>query len=72
MAKLCPLYNDAQLINGIPANGAKLFTYAAGSSTKQATFTDAAGLTAQSNPILLNSRGEPAQPIWLTDRAKLS
>lgn len=67
MAKLAPIYNDAQLINGIPANGAKLFTYVAGSSTKQATYTDAAGLTAQSNPILLNSRGEPAQPIWLTE-----
>lgn len=67
MAKLAPIFNDAQLINGIPANGAKLFTYVAGSSTKQATYTDAAGLTAQSNPILLNSRGEPAQPIWLTE-----
>lgn len=67
MAKLAPIFNDAQLINGIPANGAKLFTYVAGSSTKQATYTDEAGLTAQSNPIVLNSRGEPAQPIWLTE-----
>lgn len=67
MAKLGPIFNDAQLINGIPANGAKLFTYVAGSSTKLATYTDAGGLTAQSNPILLNSRGEPAQPIWLTE-----
>ena len=69
MAKLAPLFNEAQFIDGIPANGAKLFTYVAGSSTKQATFTDEAGLTPQANPIILNSRGEPAQAIWLTDGA---
>ncbi len=67
MAKLSPLGNNAQLINGIPANGAKLFFYSAGSSTKQTTFTDEAGLTPQSNPIILDSRGEPSQPIWLTE-----
>lgn len=69
MAKLAPLFNEAQFIDGIPANGAKLFTYVAGSSTKQATYTDEAGLTPQSNPILLDSRGEPSQPIWLTEGA---
>lgn len=67
MAKLGPIYNDAQLIDGIPANGAKLFTYVAGSSTKEAAFTDEAGVTPQTNPIILDSRGEPAQPIWLTE-----
>jgi len=67
MAKLAPIFNDAQLIDGIPANGAKLFTYVAGSSTKEATFTDEAGVTPQTNPIILDSRGEPAQPIWLTE-----
>lgn len=69
MAKLAPLFNEAQFIDGIPANGAKLFTYVAGSSTKQATYTDEAGLTPQSNPILLDSRGEPSQPIWLSEGA---
>lgn len=67
MAKLSPLGNNAQLINGIPANGAKLFFYSAGSSTKQTTFTDEAGITPQSNPIILDSRGEPSQPIWLEE-----
>lgn len=57
---------DAQFINAIPANGAKLFTYAAGSTTKQTTFTDSTGLVANPNPIILNSRGEPPNPIWLT------
>lgn len=70
MAKLAPIFNDAQFINAIPANGAKLFTYAAGSSAKLATYTDEDGLVAQSNPIILNSRGEPAQPIWLIEGVK--
>lgn len=70
MAKLAPIFNDAQFINAIPANGAKLFTYVAGSSTKLATYTDEDGLVAQANPIVLNSRGEPAQPIWLLEGLK--
>lgn len=64
--KLAPIFNDAQLINGIPASGGLLFTYAAGSSSKLDTFTSSTGATAQANPIVLNSRGEPASPIWLT------
>jgi hypothetical protein len=67
MAKLSPIGNNAQFINGIPATGAKLFFYAAGSSTKQTTYADEAGLIPQTNPIVLDSRGEPAQPIWLTE-----
>jgi hypothetical protein len=67
MAKLSPIGNNAQFINGDPAVGAKLFFYAAGSSTKQTTYTDEAGLIPQTNPIILDSRGEPAQPIWLTE-----
>lgn len=67
MAKLSPFGNEAQFINGIPAAGALLFTYAAGSSTKQTTYTDEAGTTPQANPIVLNARGEPASPIWLME-----
>jgi hypothetical protein len=67
MAKLSPIGNVAQFINGVPAVGAKLFTYAAGSSTKQTTYTDEAGTIPQTNPIILDSRGEPTQPIWLTE-----
>jgi hypothetical protein len=67
MAKLSPIGNNAQFINGIPASGAKLFFYAAGSSTKQTTYADEAGLIPQTNPIILDSRGEPSQPIWLTE-----
>jgi len=66
---LSPVFNDAVLdANGVPYVGAKVFTYAAGSTTKQNTYTSSAGSVAQSNPIVLNSRGEPTNgPIWLTD-----
>jgi hypothetical protein len=67
MAKLSPVFNWAELINGIPATGAKVFTYAAGSSTKQNTYTDEGGLTANPNPIILDARGEPPNDIWLTE-----
>lgn len=65
---LSPVFLDAQLdSSGNPLAGGQLFTYAAGSTTKQTTYTSSAGSTAQANPIVLNSRGEPASPIWLTD-----
>ena len=48
--------------NGNPLVGGKLFTYAAGTTTPQATFTDYGGGTANTNPVILNSRGEAA--VW--------
>jgi hypothetical protein len=66
--KLSPVFNDAQLdSSGNPYVGAQLFTYAAGSTTKQTAYQDSAGLTQHTNPIVLNSRGEPPAPIWLTE-----
>jgi microcystin-dependent protein len=55
----------AQFIDaaGIPLNGGLLYTYAAGTTTPQATYTDSTGATANSNPIVLDSRGEAN--IWL-------
>lgn len=52
--------------SGNPYNGAKLFFYAAGSSTKQTVYQDSLGNTAHSNPITLNSKGQPPAPIWGT------
>jgi hypothetical protein len=49
--------------NGAPAVGYQLFTYAAGTSTKLVTYKDSAG-TQNSNPVLLDSRGECN--LWLT------
>lgn len=44
--------------------GGLLYTYAAGTMTKLATYTDASGATPNTNPIILNSRGECG--LWLT------
>jgi hypothetical protein len=43
---------------GIPLVGGKLYTYVAGTSTPQATYTTEAGVTANTNPIILDTRGE--------------
>jgi hypothetical protein len=53
--------------NGDPLVGGKLFTYAAGTTTPQVTFTSALGLTPNSNPIILNGGGRVPSEIWLTD-----
>ena len=39
-------------------SGGKLFTYAAGTTTKLATFTNSGGGTPNTNPVILNTRGE--------------
>lgn len=57
----------SQDANGDPYSGALLFTYAEGSTTKLATYTDATGSVAQANPIVLNTRGLPDDSIWLTE-----
>lgn len=69
MAKLSPVFNDQTIdANGDPYVGAKLFTYTAGSSTKQAVYTDAAGTIPHSNPIILDSLGFPTQgAIWIPE-----
>ena len=50
-------------ITGAPLAGGLLYTYAASTSTPQDTYTDASGTIANTNPIVLNTRGEAA--IWL-------
>jgi hypothetical protein len=49
--------------DGNPLVGGKIYTYSAGTTTPLATFTDAGGLTANTNPIILNSLGQAN--IWL-------
>ncbi len=56
-------YMDA---NGDPYVGAKLFTYAAGTTTKQATYTDSTGGSANTNPIILDASGRTPNGMWLT------
>jgi hypothetical protein len=55
--------------NGVPLTGGKLYTYAAGTTTPQATFTSSSGATPNTNPIILNAAGRlsGSGEIWLTD-----
>jgi len=49
--------------NGVPLANGCVFTYAGGTSTQQATYTDATGATANSDPVILDSTGSAV--IWL-------
>jgi hypothetical protein len=49
--------------DGLPLVGGKIFTYAAGTSTPIATYTDYTANTANTNPIILDSLGQAN--IWL-------
>ena len=50
--------------NGNPLVGGKLYSYAAGTSTPLATYTGNTTTTANTNPVILNSRGEAG--VWLS------
>lgn len=47
---------------GIPLVGGKLFTYASGTTSPLATYTDDTGNTTNTNPVILDSRGEAE--VW--------
>lgn len=49
--------------NGVPLAGGKVYTYAAGTTTPLTTYTDESGTVPNTNPVILDSRGEAA--IWL-------
>ena len=52
--------------SGVILSGGKLYTYAAGTTTPQATFTNSSGNTNHTNPIILDSAGRvPGGEIWL-------
>jgi hypothetical protein len=44
--------------SGTPLVGGKVFTYAAGTTTPLETYTDETGTTPNTNPVILDSRGE--------------
>ena len=54
---------------GMPLIGGKVFTYAAGTTTPKATYTDQSGSIANPNPVILNIRGEAA--IWWSGNYKV-
>jgi hypothetical protein len=51
--------------NGDPLVGGKLYTYAAGTTTPLASYTDSTGNVANTNPVVLDSRGEGS--VWLAN-----
>ena len=53
--------------NGNPLAGGLIYTYAAGTTTPTSTFTSSSGLTANANPIVLDSAGRTPAQIWLTE-----
>jgi hypothetical protein len=55
--------------SGAVLTGGKLYTYAAGTTTPQATYTSNTGGTYQPNPIILDAAGRVPNSgeIWLTD-----
>ena len=65
---LSPIGNGFQFFTstGVPLAGGFLYTYQAGSSTPLASYTDTAGLFANTNPIVMNADGRPPSEIWLT------
>lgn len=68
--KLSPIWGaGAQLLDnsGNVLSGGKIYTYAAGTTTPATTYTSSNGITANSNPIILNSAGRVPYEIWLTD-----
>lgn len=53
--------------NGKPLSGGKLFSYEAGTTTPQVTYTTAAGDVPHTNPIILDSAGRiPSGQVWLS------
>ena len=64
MAVLSPAAKTAFVdAAGEPLVGGLLYTYIAGTTTPQTTYTDSTAVTANTNPIVLDSRGEAN--VWL-------
>jgi hypothetical protein len=51
--------------DGLPLVGGKLFTYAAGTTTPIATYTDNTQTNQNTNPVILDSNGQAN--VWLSD-----
>lgn len=54
-------------VNGKPLSGGCVFTYAAGTTNPQATYSDSTGTSQNTNPVILDSGGRAS--IWLSSSA---
>lgn len=59
---LTPLTGQFFDNNGDPLSGGLIYSYIAGTTTPQATYTDASGTTPAANPVVLNSAGRA--DVW--------
>lgn len=63
-AFLCPTLRQRFFdANGVPLAGGQLFSYTAGTSTPQTTYTDQSSATPNTNPVVLDSAGYAN--VWL-------
>ena len=64
-AYLSPIMNETCFNNGQPNAGGKVQVFNAGTTTPATLFTEISGLLPNTNPVILDARGIPIQPIWL-------
>lgn len=65
VARWAPFRPEFLDANANPLVGGKLFFYQAGTTTKRDTYNSSTGVSANTNPIVLNARGEPGVEVWL-------
>lgn len=53
--------------SGNPLTGGKIYTYAAGTTVPQVTYTSRTGATPNTNPIILDAAGRTPEQIWSTE-----
>jgi len=53
--------------NGVPLSGGLLYTYTAGTTSAETTYTSSTGLSAHANPIVLDAGGRVPEEVWLTE-----
>lgn len=70
MAILTPMRHRFWDNAGLPLSGGKVYTYLPGTTTPVATYTDSTGLVANTNPIILDSKGEAS--IWSAGLLKVN
>lgn len=53
--------------DNVVLSGGKIYTYAAGTTTPQATYTSVTGAAINTNPIILDSAGRLPEDVWLSE-----
>lgn len=69
VAQLASPYSYFTDANGVPLAGGLIYTYAAGTTTPQNSYTDSTGGTPAANPVVLDSAGKAT--IWLSGSYKI-